>query len=124
MKTTYSIVINAILLLHATTIDHVRGFAPSTSKIVSSPTLTIPSTAALFSYDNSNKNSFSVPDIDLSSLGDALSNFNIDQLVANVKGNGEPFGSRGEYYFVGQAILILCIVIGGIPYAGPAFQFM
>jgi hypothetical protein len=74
--------------------------------------------------NNNNKNSFSVPDIDLSSFTDALSNFNLDRVTANVKGNGEPFGSRGEYYFVAQAFLIVCIVIGGIPYAGPAFQFM
>jgi hypothetical protein len=123
MKTTHSTLICAILSSFGT-IHEVHGFAPSNIKILSTQTLTATPATALFSYDNNSKNAFSVPDIDLSSLGDALSNFNFDRVAANVKGNGEPLGSRGEYYFVAQAILIFCIVIGGIPYAGPAFQFM
>jgi hypothetical protein len=53
-----------------------------------------------------------------------LSDFDADRVVSNIKGDGEPLGSRGEYYTIAQFALIFCIAIGGIPYAGPAFQFM
>ncbi|KAG7364685.1 protein-S-isoprenylcysteine methyltransferase [Nitzschia inconspicua] len=104
-------------------IIQVSGFAPSTTSTVLPPRL---ASSALFSFDGNNKggNSFSVPDIDFSSIGDSLSNFDVDRVVSNVKGDGEPLGSRGEYYTVAQFVLIFCIAIGGIPYAGPAFQFI
>lgn len=121
MKTTSSMLISAFLLIGSGTIHPVYGFAPS--KILSTRPLKTTSSSSLFSFDN-NKNSFSLPDIDLSSIGDSFSDFDFDRVVANVKGNGEPFGSRGEYFSIAQIVLILCIVIGGIPYAGPAFQFM
>jgi hypothetical protein len=125
MKTAHPTWISAILVLNVGSIHHVHGFAPSQVKFLSTPTssLKTPSTT-LFSYDDNSKSSFSIPNLDFSSLGETFSNFNLDTVIANVKGNGEPFGSRGEYYFVAQAALIVCILIGGIPYAGPAFQFM
>jgi hypothetical protein len=98
------------------------GFAPSSSSLASSLKHQHLTTSVLFDYDN--KNSFSMPEIDFSSITDRLSNFDADQMVANIKGDGAPLGSRGEYYVLAQGVLIVCILIGGIPYAGPAFQFM
>ena len=111
MKTTTAIIVFLGLLL----CHDAFGFAPSASFSVK-PTS---SSSALL-----DKNSFSVPDIDLSAITDSLSRFDAEQVVANIKGDGDPLGSRGEYYTAAQAVLIVCILVGGVPYAGPIFQFM
>jgi hypothetical protein len=66
----------------------------------------------------------SLPEIDLSSLTSALSEFDLEQVFQNTKGDNEELGSRGEYYFAVQALLILFIVIGGLPFVGSTFQAM
>ena len=63
--------------------------------------------------------------IDLSSITSSLSEFDFEQVIINVKGdNDDVLGSRGEYYFVVQVLLILFILIGGLPFVGETFQVM
>lgn len=116
---------SALFLLGNNDFHHPRnlvdGFAPSPSIRRKAVSTKYPSSTL---FDNSSKNQFSVPDVDFSSVGDLFSNFDVERLVANVKGDGESLGSRGEYYVVAQVALIVCIVVGGIPYAGPLFQFL
>lgn len=119
----YSIVIGSALLIGSA---NVHGFAPPSS--LSSTKINVPrlvpaAKSALYSYDNKGS-SFSVPDIDLSSITDSLSDFDADRVVSNIKGDGEPLGSRGELFAIAQFVLAFCILIGEIPLAGPIFQFM
>jgi hypothetical protein len=62
--------------------------------------------------------------IDLSSITSSLSDFDFEQVIANVKGDNDVLGSRGEYYFVVQVLLIVFILIGGLPLVGTTFQAM
>jgi hypothetical protein len=62
--------------------------------------------------------------IDLSSITSSLSDFDFEQVIGNVKGDNDVLGSRGEYYFVVQALLIVFILIGGLPFVGTTFQAM
>ncbi|KAL3923696.1 MAG: hypothetical protein SGILL_001504, partial [Bacillariaceae sp.] len=103
-----------------------QGFAPPSSSAAAALKRSVPSASSslLFGYDSNNKNSFSVPDIDISSITDSLSGFDVEQVAANVKGDNDPFGSRGEYYTFAQFALIICILIGGLPYGAAIFQFI
>jgi protein-S-isoprenylcysteine O-methyltransferase Ste14 len=69
---------------------------------------------------------FSMPDItmpDMSAVTEAaskaldFSSFNIDDVVKNLQSGG-ALGTRGEVYVAGQAALVLCILIGGVPVLG------
>jgi len=114
-------VIGALLLVVWNSSQDVHAFAPtvSVSSKTMSRTVDFAASSSLYSSD---KNSFSMPDIDVSSITEGLSEIDIDRVVANVKGDNEALGTRGEYYFLVQAALILFIVIGGLPILGPYLQ--
>lgn len=64
--------------------------------------------------------SISFPDINLSTVTDALADLDVDQLSENIRGDGsQPLGSRGELYFVAQVVLLVLIAVGGVPFIGP-----
>lgn len=81
---------------------------------------------------------FSAPEIDLSSLRNAIADFDISrlqdsiadfdfsQVVANARGDDDDgeLGSRGELYFAAQAALVAFIVIGGVPFIGEPLRAM
>ena len=66
------------------------------------------------------------PAFDISNISDAanrnvkeLLNYDISKVVDNSKGD---IGRRGEAYFFAQAVLIVCIVVGGVPVVGEPLQ--
>ena len=72
-----------------------------------------------FEMPNFDMKDVSLPDFSssLSSLGD----YNFGTVLENASSQDE-LGSRGEEYFAGQAALILCILIGGVPFVGDALR--
>jgi hypothetical protein len=45
-----------------------------------------------------------------------ISDFDIDSVVENLTpSDGKSLGERGEVFFAGQVVLILCILIGTVP---------
>jgi protein-S-isoprenylcysteine O-methyltransferase Ste14 len=54
---------------------------------------------------------------------DALSNkLDVATILKNIKSNEVPFGERGEVYFFAQALLVGCILLGGVPIVGEALS--
>jgi protein-S-isoprenylcysteine O-methyltransferase Ste14 len=56
---------------------------------------------------------FDLANVDLS----GFQNLDLDKIKDNVMGGGQ-FGERGEAYFAAQAVVMLCVVLGGIPLVG------
>ena len=53
---------------------------------------------------------------DLDSISDGIANFDVTEVIENTIGDGnQPFGSRGEIYFIAQAVMLFLIAIGGVP---------
>jgi Phospholipid methyltransferase len=70
------------------------------------------------SSNNSNKNVF-----DIEYITQVISDFDVTDVIDNIKGDGnQPLGSRGEVYFVAQAVLLIMIAVGGVPFIGPPLQ--
>jgi hypothetical protein len=101
------------------------------SSFSTSTTATTTTTTSLKADNRKPNSSFTLPDVDFSSiqnpfnefdigrLQDGIADFDINQVVSNVKGSAnEELGSRGEIYFIAQAALIVFIVIGGLPVIG------
>jgi protein-S-isoprenylcysteine O-methyltransferase Ste14 len=57
-------------------------------------------------------------DFDLANVDwSGFQNLDLDTIKDNVMGGGQ-FGERGEAYFAAQALVMLCVVLGGIPLVG------
>jgi protein-S-isoprenylcysteine O-methyltransferase Ste14 len=55
---------------------------------------------------------------------DVFSNkLDVATILQNLKSDEVPFGERGEVYFFAQALLVVCILLGGIPIVGEALSF-
>mmetsp|Transcript_26529 Transcript_26529/g.63162 ORF Transcript_26529/g.63162 Transcript_26529/m.63162 type:complete len:260 (-) Transcript_26529:2117-2896(-) len=53
---------------------------------------------------------------DLDTISDGIDDFDVTEVIENTIGDGnQPFGSRGEVYFVAQAAMLFLIAIGGVP---------
>jgi len=67
-----------------------------------------------------------LPNLDLEGLAKQINlenlTGNIDQIKENVL-DGE-FGTRGEAYVAAQGFLVLCIVLGGVPFIGDALKIL
>lgn len=60
--------------------------------------------------------SFSMPNMpSLTNLPIDFSKFDIDTVMTNVVQSDKPFLQRGELYFVAQAGLIICVLLGEVP---------
>ena len=79
-----------------------------------------PTPSTLFLSDD-NKPSFDISNISgaASRTVQELLNYDIAKVVDNTNGD---VGQRGEAYFLAQAALIVCIVIGGVPIVGGPLQ--
>jgi protein-S-isoprenylcysteine O-methyltransferase Ste14 len=57
-------------------------------------------------------------DFDLANVDfSGFQSLDLDTIKDNVMGGGQ-FGERGEAYFAAQAVVMLCVVLGGIPLVG------
>lgn len=75
--------------------------------------------------DGKASSSFSMPDVSSwTSMQVDFSNFDIDTVVTNVLQSDKPLGQRGELYFIAQAALILCILLGGVPVIGDSLKVL
>eukprot|EP00529_Nitzschia_sp_RCC80_P031939 CAMPEP_0113521880 /NCGR_PEP_ID=MMETSP0014_2-20120614/44887_1 /TAXON_ID=2857 /ORGANISM="Nitzschia sp." /LENGTH=222 /DNA_ID=CAMNT_0000419891 /DNA_START=33 /DNA_END=698 /DNA_ORIENTATION=+ /assembly_acc=CAM_ASM_000159 len=53
---------------------------------------------------------------DLDTISDGIADFDVTEVIENTIGDDtQPFGSRGEVYFVAQAAMLFLIAIGGVP---------
>eukprot|EP00980_Cylindrotheca_fusiformis_P018292 scaffold5966_cov118-Cylindrotheca_fusiformis.AAC.17 len=59
----------------------------------------------------------------------SLDNFDVSKLdistvLENLNEDGSKFGERGEFYFLAQAALLVCIIFGGIPIVGDVLSIL
>lgn len=45
-------------------------------------------------------------------------------VLKNLNDDSVAFGDKGEFYFIAQALLVVCIVLGGIPFVGDALSVL
>lgn len=58
---------------------------------------------------------------DLTNILESIGNYEVRNVIGNLADPRE-FGSRGEVYFLSQAILVPCVLLGGIPVVGDGLR--
>lgn len=117
---------NKALLLLSLCCINVEAFmsgSPSLQKPISKLDATMPDPS---NFDFKNEFNKEKAGEFISQFKDTLANAGDSDMLANLKDNlavGNA-GSRGEAYFFGQAALVLCIALGGVPFFGDAISFI
>lgn len=96
------------------------AFAPPKSMV------SIRNVLRMTSPNNGKDGGVEMPNIsmpDVSKVADSFGKYDVGTVLGNIApSDGEALGSRGELYFFVQAVLVMCVLIGGVPIVGDVLQ--